>query len=67
MKKIPGDILILHMCTINDNHMIYVYSDMEIFPNNTKNQNFEKKKKTPGAIIILHKCAKNHDHILHCS
>ena len=23
MKKIPGDIIILHMCTINDNHMMY--------------------------------------------
>ena len=23
MKKIPGDIIILRMCTINNNHMIY--------------------------------------------
>ena len=23
MKKKPGDIMILHMCTINENHMIY--------------------------------------------
>ena len=23
MKKTPGDITILHMCTINDNHMMY--------------------------------------------
>ena len=23
MKKTPRDIIILHMCTINDNHMIY--------------------------------------------
>ena len=23
LKKTPGDIIILHMCTINDNHMIY--------------------------------------------
>ena len=23
MKKTPGDIIILHMCTINDNHMMY--------------------------------------------
>ena len=22
-KKTPGDIIILHKCTINDNHMIY--------------------------------------------
>ena len=24
MKKIPGDIIILHMCTINENHMMYI-------------------------------------------
>ena len=23
MKKLPGDIIILHMCTINENHMMY--------------------------------------------
>ena len=23
MKKTPGDIIILHKCTINDNHMMY--------------------------------------------
>ena len=23
MKKITGDIIILHMCTINENHMMY--------------------------------------------
>ena len=23
MKKAPGDIITLHMCTINDNHMMY--------------------------------------------
>ena len=23
MKKMPGDIIILHMCTVNDNHMMY--------------------------------------------
>ena len=23
MKNMPGDIIILHMCTINENHMIY--------------------------------------------
>ena len=29
MKKTPGDIIILHMCTINDNHMMYGPLDME--------------------------------------
>ena len=23
LKKTPGDIIFLHMCTINDNHMMY--------------------------------------------
>ena len=29
LKKLPGDIIILHMCNINDNHMMYVSWDME--------------------------------------
>ena len=29
MKKKPGDIIILCFCTINNNHMMYVYWDME--------------------------------------
>ena len=53
----PGDIIILHMCTINENHMMYDYWDMEYdkqeffvildncLPfdphNNPKTQNFE--------------------------
>ena len=56
MKKTPRDIILL-MCTINENHMIYGSKDIEcdgqkflsswtIFcpftlPNNPKNQNFE--------------------------
>ena len=83
MRRLPEDIIILHMCTINNNHMMYGSRDMEhdgqfffailyhflpfYHPNNLKNQNFEKMKKTPGDIIILPKCTKNHDHILHCS
>ena len=29
MKKTPGDIIILHRCTINDNHMMYGSWDTE--------------------------------------
>ena len=29
LKKTPGDIIILHICTINDNHMMYDSWDME--------------------------------------
>ena len=28
-KKTPGDIIILHICATNDNHMIYGSGDME--------------------------------------
>ena len=28
-RKKPGDIITLHMCTINDNQMIYASGDME--------------------------------------
>ena len=28
-KKIPGDVIILHMCTVNDNHMMYGSWDMK--------------------------------------
>ena len=68
-KKTPTDIIILHMCTINDNHMMYGSWDMEhnghnflsflaIFPfyptNNPQNQNFVKmKKKKKNCLEIL--------------
>ena len=29
MKTATGDTIILHMCTINDNHMVYGFWDME--------------------------------------
>ena len=81
-KKTTGDIIILHLCTINDNHMMNGSWDMErdgqifffilghflpFYPtNNPQNQNFEKMKKLFGDIIILHKFAKKHDHMLYC-
>ena len=61
MIKLPGDMIIFHMCTINDIHMMYGFWDMKcdeqnflsfwtIFfpfypPNNPKNPNFEELKK----------------------
>ena len=83
MKKTPKHIIILHMCTINGNHMMYAFvrywaQQTKFFvildyylpfypPNNPKNQNFEKLKKMSGDIIILNRCNKNHDHMLYCS
>ena len=80
-KLTPGDIIILHMYTINQNHMMYgswdIKHDRQNFfhfkqffaqlpPKNPKNQNFEKMKKSPRDIIIQ-KCSKNYDHMLYCS
>ena len=69
MKKLPKDIILLHMCTINDSHMRYGSWDMEsnkhnffvilghFFPsyptNNPKNQNFEKMKKKTPTDITI--------------
>ena len=79
IKKTPRYIIILHLRTTNDNHMIYgswdIKCDRQNFPftpslaiQKTKiSKKFQKKKKktTPGDIIIVHKCTKNHDYVLH--
>ena len=80
MKKAPGDI-ILYICTITDNHVMYGSWDMEhdrknfghlgtflpfYPPNNLKNQNFEKMKKLAGD-IILHRCNINDNHMMYGS
>ena len=60
MKKPPGDIITLHMCTINGNHIMYGFWDIEydrqnvllfwtiFFPfyptNNPKNKNFKRNE-----------------------
>ena len=79
-KKTPGHIILLQMCTINQDHMMYGSWDMKfnrqnffchlgrffslLAPNTLKNENI-KNEKTPEDIIILHKCTKNHDHLLY--
>ena len=69
-KKTPGHIIILYICTTNDNHMMYGSWDMEHIrqllvildhflplysPNNPKNQNVEKMKKRLE-ILSLYTC-----------
>ena len=81
LKKTPRDIIILHICNINDNHMMYGSWDMgcdrhnflsfwTIFcpftPDNPKNHNFEKMKKTPRDTITLHMCTI-YDNMMHGS
>ena len=82
MKKIAGDIIILHMCTKNHNHMMYGSWDTEwdrqnflsfwaIFcpfsPLTTWKIKILKLKKTPGDIIILHICTINDNHMMYGS
>ena len=71
MKKTPGDIIILHTYTLNDNHIMYGSWDIEYDrwnflsfypPNNSKNQNFSKMRKLPGGIVTSHKCTINDNH-----
>ena len=65
MKKVPGDIIILHLCTTNDDHMMYGSwkygaQQTEFFlildhflpfhpPNNQEHQNSEK---TRGNVLL---------------
>ena len=75
-KRMPRDIILLQMCTINKDHMMYVFWDIKCNGQNflsfwtifcplspyLKNQNLEKMKKKPEHIIILHMCTKNDNH-----
>ena len=77
----PGDIIILHMCTINDNHIMYGSWDMDcdrqtflsfwtIFcpftPLKTwKIKILKKWKKIPGDIIISHMCTLNNNYMMY--
>ena len=82
MEKTPGDIIILHMYTINENHMMYGCGDMEcdgqnflsfwtIFcpftPPTTRKVKILKKAKNTGDIIILHMCTINDNHMMYGS
>ena len=82
MKKLPRDIIILHRCNINDNHMMYGSWDTEanrqiflsfwtIFCPFTSLTNKKikiwKNEKTPRDIIILHMCTINDNHMMYGS
>ena len=83
LKKSPGNIIIFHIFTINDNHydvwfLRYGAKQTEVFvildrflpfysPNNPKIQNFGKMKKKPEDIIILHMCTINDSHMMYGS
>ena len=80
MKKTPGDIIILHKCTTNEN-MRYGYWDMKHDRENflsfgaifcpftlltTQKIKLLKKWKT-SLDVSSFKCTKNHDHMLYSS
>ena len=77
-KKTPWDIILLHMCTINEDHTMYGSWDKKtqqivfchfrpfcalLHTSHPKNQNFEKK---PGN-IILHLSDTNDNHMMYGS
>ena len=82
-KKIPEDIILLHMCNINQDHMMYSSWNIKckgqsffviFYPltllTTQKNQNSEKvkkKQKKTEDIIILHLCTTNDDHRMYGS
>ena len=73
-KKTPGKIIILLMCPINDNHILYGFWDMErnehnflsfwtvfcpFYPHNKpENQNFEKRKKYMEILLFCTSVSK---------
>ena len=73
MTKTSGDVIILHMCTKNHDHMMYASGDMEcdrhIFchfaPFWTRKLKLGKNVETPGDIILLHMCTINEDHMIY--
>ena len=82
LKKTLGEIIILHICTINDNHMTYGSWDMEhkdrIFCHSgpffalflfygPRKSKFWKMKKIPGDTIILQMCTINDSHMMYVS
>ena len=81
MKKPPIDIIILDICTINDNHMMYDSWDMEHdrhnflsfwtvfcpFTSVWTQKNFETMKKPLGDIITLHMSTVNDNQMMYDS
>ena len=75
-EKTPGDIIILLMCTKNENHMMNGSWDIEhnrqnflsfwtiLCPFTQKIKILKKKKKMLGNITISHKCDINDNHMI---
>ena len=74
-KKAPGDVIILHMCTINDNMIMApeMWSATDNFlscpftPQQPIKSKFRKNLKNGGDITILHMCTINVNHMMYSS
>ena len=77
MKKIAGDIIILHNCTSRGT-VPEIWSETEFFailshflplypPKHRENQNFKTMKKASWDVIALHMFIKNHNHMTYAS
>ena len=80
MKKASWDVITLHMCTKNQNHMMYASQVMEYNRHNflsfwvtlchfiplltPKIKISNKCKKNPGDIVLSHMCNINEDHMM---
>ena len=82
MKKTPGDIIILHKCTKNNDHMMYgswnMVCDRQNFlsfqtifslllPSQPEKSKFWKIYRMVRYIIILHMCTINYNHRMYGS
>ena len=71
VKKTTGDIIILHLRTPNDNHMMYgswdIKSDSYFFSFWTIFCPFTPPRPLPRDIIILHKYTINDNHMIYGS
>ena len=78
MKKASGDVIILLMCTINENNMMYGSWDIKhdrifvifahLTPLTTQKIKILKKRKNPWRnIIILLLCTINENDMMYCS
>ena len=77
MKKMPGDIIILHKCAKYNDHILYGSWDMAhdefhfglflpFYPRNSpKKSKFKNMKKMSREIMMLHMCTKTYDQMMY--
>ena len=62
-----GDIILLHMCTINEDNVIYATDRMFCHLEPFLSLSFEKLNQIPGYIIILYMDTLNDNHMVYGS